>query len=239
MNVIYFDEVKYDPPNQPYYWLGGICLPLDRSMEIEGLANDLSDRVFGSPLLSKATEFHGRDVVQGKGNFKGRPIGTRLHVFRDLLSIITWEDIIIRIYVRIIPENMVYTKDKPEDVAFMYFVEQADILLDRLGGIGMIIGDYDEPVIGSSVASLAQFRKGGTYWRRGREINHIADTVHFAKSHHSRFIQLADVFLYALQFLLGHNTSGWRASFTEVIKESGVYQAGQSRIWPTSRDWYR
>lgn len=32
MHLVYVDEVKYEPPVQPYYWLGGLGIP-DRAIQ--------------------------------------------------------------------------------------------------------------------------------------------------------------------------------------------------------------
>jgi hypothetical protein len=41
--VTYFDEVKAQPTQgQNYYFVGGICVPMDKIMEIEGHLNALA-----------------------------------------------------------------------------------------------------------------------------------------------------------------------------------------------------
>ena len=70
MHLLYYDEVKYDPPNQKSFWLGGICIDHVLVKDIEEQVNRISLEAFGSPYLSKNTEFHGFEVCRGKGNFK-------------------------------------------------------------------------------------------------------------------------------------------------------------------------
>jgi uncharacterized protein DUF3800 len=121
----------------------------------------------------------------------------------------------------------------------MYLIEQLNAFFDEVGTVGMMFGDYDEPVIGSSVASLAKYRAGGTEWHRGQDIDRIIDTIHFARSHHSRMIQLADIYLYCLQFMNQSNATPWRKRFAEVIRNSGVTTATRARVWPLEAQWYR
>lgn len=121
----------------------------------------------------------------------------------------------------------------------MYLVEQANAMFRKFGTLGMMFGDYDEPNVGSSVASLARYRQGGTEWAQRKTIDHIIDTVHFARSHHSRMVQLADVFLYCLQFAHQENSSNWRRAVNEVIVESGIRAGCRARVWPSSPVWYR
>lgn len=237
MHLLYYDEVKYHPPKQTSFWLGGICVHADTVSLIEREINLISERAFGISTLSKATEFHGIELCGGRGNFKGRNFDERLEILRDLLAIAAREDV-YRVYVRILPENITHSSTAPDEIAFMYLIEQADSLFKQLGTVGMLFGDYDEPNIGLSVASLSLYRRGGTNWRRGTDIENIIDTVHFARSHHSRMIQLADIFLYCLQFYCQPNTQSWRQKIQKIIEESGIRSCKRSRVWPTEARWY-
>lgn len=218
--------------------MGGIGVSPERIPEIEELVNTISQEVFGSSLLKKETEFHGIEICRGNGLFKGVDFEIRLDILQRLLAILARDDI-FRIHVEIRPANIVYSTKPIDEIAFMYLTEQFNSLLQDQQTIGMMFGDYDEPAIGTSVASLSRFRKGGTDWSRSKEIDRIIDTVHFAQSHHSRMIQLADIFLYCLQFLFGDNTSHWRRSIYEIIRESNIAHCAKSRTWPVERIWYR
>jgi hypothetical protein len=238
MQLLYYDEVKYDPPTQPYFWLGGVCIDAADIPLVEDAVNDVSEYAFGSRLLGRETEFHGKEISGGRGNFKGREFADRLEVLSRLLKIIGHEKI-KRVYIRIIPGNITHSNTPPEEIAFMYLIEQADSLFKSLNSVGMLFGDYDEPFVGPSVASLSQYRSGGTHWNRGRDIKNIIDTVHFARSHHSRMIQLADVFLFCMQFMQQDNTKGWRKGVADLISESGVQTCARVRVWPSEAQWYR
>lgn len=238
MLLLYYDEVKYDPPKQKSYWLGGICLPHEIAPEIETLVSDIAEKAFGSRILAKETEFHGIDLCRGKGNLKGKPFEDRMEYLSSLIDILSREDIHL-VKVKINPENITHSAKQPADIAFMFLVETAEELFQREGQLGMMFGDYDEPVIGSSVAQLSQFRKGGTGWERAKEINSIIDTVHFAKSHHSRLIQLADIYLYCCQFMMGDNSAPWRAAIARTIVSGDIYWRSVGRDWPSEARWYR
>ncbi|MCR9214901.1 MAG: DUF3800 domain-containing protein [Proteobacteria bacterium] len=238
MYLLYYDEVKYDPPNQDSFWLGGVCVEHSLVMEIENQLNEISQEAFTSPVLSKETEFHGIDVCRGKGNFKGFEFEDRMEILEKLLAVLA-RDEIKRIYVRILPANIVKTGDPPEEIAFMYLVENADLIFKENDSYGMLFGDYDEPAIGVSVTNLSHFRRRGTAWAGARDIENIIDTVHFAKSHHSRMIQLADIYVYCLQFHHKKNKSNWRREVHRIILESGILNSTKSRIWPVEAHWYR
>ena len=53
MHLLYYDEVKYDPPNQKSYWLGGVCVSCDSVSSIETEINQISQDAFGSSMLTK------------------------------------------------------------------------------------------------------------------------------------------------------------------------------------------
>ena len=237
MHLLYYDEVKYAPPIQSSFWLGGVCASAEVIPDLEAAMNAVSNDAFGQSTLSRETEFHGIEICRGSGNFKGRDFGERLEILRRILEIVAREDV-YRLYIRIIPENIAYSTTPPEEIAFMYLIEKADSLFKQLETVGMLFGDYDEPNIGTSVASLSTYRQGGTLWQRGRDIDNIIDTVHFARSHHSRMIQLADVFLYCLQFIHQANTSPWRQAVAKVILESGIRSCIRVRVWPSEKKWY-
>ena len=62
MHLLYYDEVKYDPPTQSNFWLGAICLDAADVPLVEAAVNDVSEYAFGSRLLAKETEFHGKEI---------------------------------------------------------------------------------------------------------------------------------------------------------------------------------
>ena len=242
MLLIYYDEVKYDPPTQTSFWLGGIGVDEKDAQAVEQQMNELSKSVFGSPYLDKGTEFHGIEICQGKGSFKGVDFEERCDVLAELLKICA-SDPVRRLYVEIRPENFVATSDEPDEIAFMFFIEQANKLLSAEDRLGMLFGDYDEPTIGPSVVSLSRFKNTGTYWARSETIDRLVDTVHFAKSHHSRLIQLADVFLYCRQFYSASafdaEAANWRKAICKIINDSGTLVSHRAKSWPVERRWYR
>lgn len=238
MHLFYYDEVKYHPPAQTSYWLGGISVSSEVVAELEEEVNSISQDAFGSKILKKDTEFHGIELCRGRGNFKGVDEAQRLEYLRRLLKIVARDDV-YRVHVEIRPDNITHSTKPEDEIAFMYLVEKVNELFSEHQTIGMMFGDYDEPAIGTSVASLSQFREGGTSWQRGKQIDKVIDTVHFARSHHSRMIQLADIFMYCLQFAYQPNTAPWRARIAKVITDSGMVACAKTRTWPTQARWYR
>jgi hypothetical protein len=85
--LFYYDEVKFDPPVQPSFWLGGIAVKDTDAAAVEARINALADTVFGSSILERGNKFHGIEIVQGKGAFKGADFDNRLGIFSALLEI--------------------------------------------------------------------------------------------------------------------------------------------------------
>ncbi len=225
MHLIYYDEVKYETTKQPAHWFGGVAIHTDKIGEIESALDALAKEVFGTSLLTTETEFHAKDIFHGKKNFKGIDFGVRLKVLEKLIEI-TAADCVHSIYSRVEPEKVKFisTTSETEELTFMYFVEKVDAFLRKEKSYGMLIGDFDEPNIGPSVANLSKFRSEGTKFTYGREINQLLDTVHFAKSHHSRLIQLADVDLYCRQFAYQKNETKFRKALMDLIRK---YSSGR------------
>lgn len=109
MHLIYYDEVKFDPPEQLSYWLGGICVSHELIPEIEAQVSAIAERAFGSAVLSKESEIHGIELCRGKGNFKGRDFGERLTLLSELLAIIAREDVML-IRVKVNPANITHSR---------------------------------------------------------------------------------------------------------------------------------
>ncbi|HKL54889.1 MAG TPA: DUF3800 domain-containing protein [Roseovarius sp.] len=216
--MIYYDEVKYEVGKQPAHWFGGIAIHVDDVSSIEAELNELATRAFGNSILNVDTEFHAKDIFHGKRNFKGVPFDERIDILCQLIKITTKASV-QSIYSRVEIERVrfITSPAEGEELTFMYFVEKVDEFLRRQNTFGMLIGDYDEPNIGPSVANLSKFRSDGTKFYYGREISKLVDTVHFAKSHHSRLIQLADIDLYCRQFIRQPNHSNSRKALAEVI----------------------
>lgn len=89
MHLAYFDENKFAEDN-PYFWVGGLLIPDKKAIEFENTLSQIQYNFFGTSVLSKDTEFH------GKGSFKGRSLAERLRVFHDIASFLVNNKIPVR-----------------------------------------------------------------------------------------------------------------------------------------------
>jgi hypothetical protein len=203
MYVTYFDEVKAIPENgQDRYWVGGICVAMQEIGKIEAKLNDLSQDVFGSKELSEATEFHAKAIYFSKFPTRDWKMTKRLEILDRLFGVLTEDDTIKRVFASINSKKL-YASEKAGEFAFVHFCERTQMLVGK-DRVTMLIGDMDAHKNTQTIKEFSQYRIEGTPWEYGIDIESIVDCVHFAHSHHSRMIQLADFYLFAAS----HNTSG-------------------------------
>lgn len=238
MYLTYFDEVKYQKGVQPYYWLGGIMVNAGLVAELEAQVNALSTECFGTARLENGTEFHAKDIFHGKNNFKGWDAAKRIDILQRLARVIDRHDEIYKIPIRLEPARMVASD--PEHKAFMFLVERVQMQLRQLDSIGMLSGDHEKSMVSASTYNFSRFRENGTDYQFGHTIDRLIDTVHFMHSHHSRILQLADVYMYAQQMCASSAAAAnWtRAKFTEFIrKETRLLAPHRYKDWPTAQSW--
>lgn len=199
MHLIFFDESKNDD-NYPSYHIGGIVIDDIHLLQVEKRINEAAKEIFGNSRLTRETEFHAVEVFHRKGNFKKwNEFDARLDVLRRLIGILNLECIdLIDIKIN---DNRLHSSQSPEQIAFMFLCERANDLMKTKKSLGMLIGDRENDKSAAKYAgSLSDYKARGTGFEFGREITHLVDSVHFTQSHLSRFLQLADVYTWLLQF---------------------------------------
>ena len=233
MYVTYFDEVKAMPGNgQNSYFVGGICVPMQSIGAIEQKLVKLAHERFKSYDLSPETEFHASFIYSGKGPYKGMAPQDRIDLLLQLTDILT--DVAIkRVFAEIVTTRIKHGID-PGETAFMFFCEQVQNLLGRDSAHTILIGDQDDEHMRSTVQRFASFRLAGTYWQFGIKIEHLVDTVHFARSHYSRLVQLADVYIFIVSHLYTTSRSGWMADKLRAALRQKLFPvAHKLREWPS------
>ena len=227
VRITYFDEVKANPQNgQEWYFVGGLSVPADEIPTLEEKANLIAEEVFETRDLTQQTEFHAAHIYFGKGAFKRVEPKVRIDTLVRLARAISESEGTKRVYAAINTAKL-YSATKAPEFAFAHFCERVQMSLG--GSKTLLIGDQDDEHAKSMIAAFAQYRNRGTPWDYGIKIEGIIDAVHFARSHHSRMIQLADVYL----FLITH--SGRKGWFAEALaKELREIDLGPHRYkrWP-------
>jgi len=240
MHLIYIDEVKYDPPQQPYYWLCGFAVDEPALRFVDAAASEVANWYFGTSHLDASTEFHAQHIVNGRGNFKGHDLGRRVELYKRLVDCLCGHEAVQKIEVRIEPAKIVANKD-PARTAFMFFAEKSDALMKRLGSIGVLVAyDDSKHTRAMNVASLSEYREWETDWYFARKIENLLDTIHHTQSHHSRMVQLADVFVYSCQLQQRSDLSNPKQTIYDYARDKGLYRAATYKYWPTDNSpWYQ
>ncbi len=230
MRVTYFDEVKANPANgQDWYFVGGLSVIVDEIVQLEERMNALAEELFGTRDLTPQTEFHAAHIYFKKGAFKNIEAAARASALGRLARIISESESTKRIYAAINTTKLYNPAQAPE-FAFAHFCERVQMSLDK-GVKTLLIGDQDDEYGKEMIAAFARYRTRGTPWEYGININGIVDAVHFARSHHSRMIQLADIYLFLKTHAWG-SRKGWMA--TKLSEELKGLELGAHRYkhWP-------
>ena len=241
MFFTYFDEVKYHPPVQTGYWFGGISVDVANIPILEEQMNELSRDIFGTQEPKTETEFHAKFINSGKGAFKGMEPEERYNLLKRLAHIVDQPELLKRVYFRLLPDNIVANNSPHDELAFMLFLEQVDLLYAQLGTKGLVIGDHDnDQSVSKSVKSMSWYRQHQTDFKMGRKIENILDTVHFAHSHHSRLLQIADCYLWFCQLMVQPMPkSHYKKDLMEYIRtNTNATFPDKCKVWPSTRAWY-
>lgn len=234
MYLVFFDESKNDK-DYPSYHIGALAIEDVHLLEVEAQVNPIAQNVFGSSRLSRETEFHAAEIFHRTKNFRGwNNFEARIDVLRRLIDVLSL-DCVQKIDITI-NCDLLYPNQVAEDIAFMYLCERANGLMVSRGALGMLIGDRENDHSAAKHAgSLSEYRARGTDFAYGREIGNLVDSVHFTQSHLSRFLQLADIYVWLLQFRtrnLGSKNPRHQAIFELLRRKETNLSPRKYKEWP-------
>jgi hypothetical protein len=91
-----------------------------------------------------------------------------------------------------------YLYPKPAyQLGLMLILERFCDYLDSVDDLGLAFGDYEADEVTKAVVDFSEFKIAGkTPMYFGRPLGRLLDTVYFTQSHHSRFLQVADLLVY-------------------------------------------
>lgn len=230
MYLVYIDEAKPQPGVELYYWLCGLAFPEDQIREVETKLSEIAQGFFGSKELVTCTEFHASKIVHGKGPCKGREIQERIKLFFELIDVIDECPGLKRIEVRIDPTKMY---DKSYEVkAFMFFVEKVEELMCKQQSLALLIADYNKDMVNTNVSELSSYKADGTYYQFATKIARLVDTIHHTYSHHSRLIQLADIYTYSMALRQKTELGYFQTTIKKYIQAKQNLFPSKYKNWP-------
>jgi Protein of unknown function (DUF3800) len=237
MHLVYIDEVKYQPLDQPYHWLGALAFPEAVIQSVDARLSAIAGEYFGTPVLDPSNEIHAKQIIHGKGPYKGHTIARRLALYKQLLDVVDEAEGLARIEIRIDPSKMIASEYA--DKAFMFLVEKVDEYMLAQKSLALLIADEDKEIAGSNVVSLSSWKVRGTLYAFGREITRIVDTIHHTRSHQSRLLQLADVYVYTLAMVAGDCSDFPRQQVSEYARSKrNLLFPTKYKNWPTDQSWH-
>jgi hypothetical protein len=198
MHLAYFDENKYSEDN-PFFLIGGYLLPEKKAPQLEEDLRQIQFNFFGSTSLRKDTEFHGKDMFHGKGVFQKRKLIERIKLFSDLVTFVISNQLPIKIVcIDVRHHRAKYQYPTPEyRLGLMLILEKFCDNLEDIDDLGAVFGDYEKDEVAKAIIDFSEFKvAGATHIYHGRPLGRLIDTVYFTHSHHSRFLQVADVLMY-------------------------------------------
>ena len=199
MKLIFFDEAKSDR-QYPHYHIGAVCIDEEHLASVEAKVNAIAVACFGTAELSAVTELHAAEIYHRKRNFKSwSDFGKRVEMLVTIAKVLSDEEVrLIDIQINC---KLLRASQAPEEIAFMFLCERANDLMKAKKSLGLLIGDRESDRLAEQFATtLSGYRAVGTDFAYGRDIHNLVDSVHFTHSHLSRFLQLADVYTWLLQF---------------------------------------
>lgn len=201
MILSYFDENKFSE-DRPLFYIGGLMVPDTKITRVEDTLAVIVRNFFGISLLTRETEIHGKELWHGKGAFKKRSAKDRLSLITDLLSVITTNKLPVRLVCVDVPTHRErYQYPEPEyALGLMLLLEQFCVELEKAHDIGLVFGDHEEDEYARAISDFSSFKGAGrTPMYRGRSLEPLKDTIYYTRSHHSRFLQLADLIVFLAQ----------------------------------------
>lgn len=234
MKLIFFDEAKNDD-EYPHYHIGGVGIDEEHLAEVEARVNEVVEEAFGQSRLERGNELHAAEIYHRKKHFKDwMDFDQRIVLIDKLMQILSMPQLqLIDIQINV---GKLWQNQIPDEVAFMFFCERANDLCRARSCLGMLIGDRESDRVAERYAGcLSDYRAGGTDFAFGRDIENLVDSVHFTHSHLSRFLQLADIYTWLLQFRnRNHGSDNFRhqAIFDIWARKEITIHPSKYKEWP-------
>jgi hypothetical protein len=209
MYLIYLDEAgnsgeNLDDPLQPFHVMAGVIIRDSNWLTLEKHYDGFCGKACAKyPPRPPRFELHAGEIFQGAGVFDTWSPADRAELLTDSLNTFTSHDLPI-IYGAIDKQKLKaqYADPfAPHGLAFMLCAERIErwFKAHAPNEIGMLICD-ETKVKSEFKKSLKQYQKFGIpLGVKNEKLEHIVDTIHFADSHESYGIQLADAANYFIK----------------------------------------
>lgn len=186
------------------------------------------------------TELHAHPIFHGKGAWSGVPPRVRVKVFLDVVEAVVASGATVLLR-GARPEQLRRYQDTrgfrdrhtPEQVAFQHLLQRVDRRAGDLEMHALVIADErsDRDRHRERFAVYQAYGTPGTYMQT--RLERLLDTVHFAPSHYSRMLQVADLvaFVWVRSQTVDERDHRQARVLSALVSdiESCAYSAG---VWP-------
>ncbi|MFV0532946.1 MAG: DUF3800 domain-containing protein [Cumulibacter sp.] len=202
MYLCYIDETE----REQFYGLAAVVVNAEDVIHLTAKATACMEQICSIFGLPRDTEFHAHPAFQGKGVWKKVGSRARVKVFQDLVEAVCGCQ--ARVILRGVDRRhlLAYQERKGYPEKFSAEVVALQHLLQRINGFVQTQGSHalliaDERSDSSDQRlKFAEYQRYGTPgYYLGQPMERIVDTIHYAPSHASRMIQLADLFAFLFQ----------------------------------------
>lgn len=197
MHLLYIDDSGSVPdPSQAYFVWGGVSVFERQGYWISGELDKIASRF--NPAEPHLVEFHGSEMLQGRGPWKGVPLADRIQAMMDALKVISLSHPSNCLFAAAVSKQAVQAQD-PAEVAFEEICRRFDHYLMRLHRNG----DTQRGIIISDKSTYEQsFQVLTSVYRRSGHssgiVRNFAEVPLFIDSRASRLVQLADLIAYSV-----------------------------------------
>lgn len=184
------------------HYILGLVIPGHQARALEDAVTAVLEQRFGPACRAPGFECKGSDMFRGEGPCAAMSPTDRLALYEDLLKLIPAHNIEI-IWHGIDKPRLAkrYANPMhPHKLAFLFFAEDAQRLLDARKEFGLLVSDEEKSVEQQVIEDLPRYKQLGTlFGYKPVDLTRIVDNVHWVRSHHSRLLQLADICTYLCQ----------------------------------------
>ena len=235
MIAAFVDESERD---EDFYFLGALVCDQSQHDKIRsslnGILERLADEISGFPVDA---EFHGYDIIQGVGSWKGLGVRRAIGIYRQALRAVAASGACMHIEgvdVRAQVARGYPHPTPPRELAFSHLFERINECAERQGSRVQVYAD-EHHTKEVSRSNFRSYRAFGTYGYKSSKLKNIEPEIEFIDSRVSRSMQAADMITYLYNRLrtVPHvdprEESARRQMWAEILP---AVARGGARIWP-------
>lgn len=193
----------------PYHYMGGVLIEEARWRPVHDAMESIAKDVLGA---NASAEFHGAEMVNGTGAWKGLTVDQRRGAYERCLMLLREHDLPIG-YARCDKERLrkqYHFPMDPRNLVFWLFLERLAKHCNSLDQLTFIVADDSKPDSRKICRDvLSDYRANGPPFGEKVDVSRVIDTVHFMDSRDSRHIQLCDLALYVIRRLDATKDETW------------------------------